>query len=269
MATQANVQRLPSHPDAHREATAGLRALERLFSERKWRDRPEYLRARKRARARMEQVLAAGDDAQLALLTAAAELFCGLRSQLSSSPREYALLARRATELTALTPVALAREIMRSTALLNGLPTDAVLAQLATLIAFAPLRSASLWVLDDADHAVCLRHAGDASPSRTAREMARVMLSGGPLGEGGSRRLVIGAHVGPPRQPLAALIATARPGAGEAGEAFLAEATPMLAAVVERDSLLTANVASERALVASSERKLTRLGFDLHDGPIQ
>jgi signal transduction histidine kinase len=43
----------------------------------------------------------------------------------------------------------------------------------------------------------------------------------------------------------------------------------MLAAVVERDSLLTANVASERALVASSERKLTRLGFDLHDGPIQ
>jgi signal transduction histidine kinase len=43
----------------------------------------------------------------------------------------------------------------------------------------------------------------------------------------------------------------------------------MLAAVLERDSLLAANAASERALVASSERKLTRLGFDLHDGPIQ
>jgi signal transduction histidine kinase len=43
----------------------------------------------------------------------------------------------------------------------------------------------------------------------------------------------------------------------------------MLGSVLERDSLLAGNVASERALVESSERKLTRLGFDLHDGPIQ
>src|SRR5262249_58649599 len=51
--------------------------------------------------------------------------------------------------------------------------------------------------------------------------------------------------------------------------AVLREAKPLLSAVLERDRLLTANAASERALVASSERKLTRLGFDLHDGPIQ
>jgi signal transduction histidine kinase len=43
----------------------------------------------------------------------------------------------------------------------------------------------------------------------------------------------------------------------------------MLGAILERDALLAANAASERALVESSERKLTRLGFDLHDGPIQ
>jgi signal transduction histidine kinase len=43
----------------------------------------------------------------------------------------------------------------------------------------------------------------------------------------------------------------------------------MLGAILERDALLAGNVASERALVESSERKLTRLGFDLHDGPIQ
>ena len=52
-------------------------------------------------------------------------------------------------------------------------------------------------------------------------------------------------------------------------EAFLLEAGPMLGAILERDALLTGNAASERALVESSERKLTRLGFDLHDGPIQ
>jgi signal transduction histidine kinase len=51
--------------------------------------------------------------------------------------------------------------------------------------------------------------------------------------------------------------------------AFLLEAGAMLGAILERDALLTGNAASERALVESSERKLTRLGFDLHDGPIQ
>jgi signal transduction histidine kinase len=43
----------------------------------------------------------------------------------------------------------------------------------------------------------------------------------------------------------------------------------MLGAVLERDALRAENVKSQRMLVESSERKLTRLGFDLHDGPIQ
>jgi signal transduction histidine kinase len=55
----------------------------------------------------------------------------------------------------------------------------------------------------------------------------------------------------------------------ESCQVFLEEAVPMLDAVLERDVLRAVNAASEHALVASSERKLTRLGFDLHDGPIQ
>jgi signal transduction histidine kinase len=47
------------------------------------------------------------------------------------------------------------------------------------------------------------------------------------------------------------------------------ETLTMLAAILERDALLSRNTASERALVEASERKLTRLGFDLHDGPLQ
>jgi signal transduction histidine kinase len=47
------------------------------------------------------------------------------------------------------------------------------------------------------------------------------------------------------------------------------EVAPLLAAILERDALLTNNAESQRSLVESSERKLTRLGFDLHDGPIQ
>jgi len=50
---------------------------------------------------------------------------------------------------------------------------------------------------------------------------------------------------------------------------LLGETAPTLAALVERDALLASNAETERALLEASERKLTRLGFDLHDGPIQ
>jgi signal transduction histidine kinase len=64
-------------------------------------------------------------------------------------------------------------------------------------------------------------------------------------------------------------VGSAKPGMRDGCAFFLAESTSMLGAVLERDVLLAGNAASGRALVESSERKLTRLGFDLHDGPIQ
>jgi signal transduction histidine kinase len=79
----------------------------------------------------------------------------------------------------------------------------------------------------------------------------------------------MGLPVGRWEQPLAALVGSAIPRMREDCHFFLTEAVPMLSAVPERDALLAGNAASERALVQSSERKLTRLGFDLHDGPIQ
>jgi signal transduction histidine kinase len=277
MTRTANVQRRPRSRSndaiAQRAVRSELRLLERAFDEQVWIDERAYARARKRARARAYGVLAFGgasrDEHRVALLVAASELFGGVRAELVGEPCRYAALARRALELTGMPAVALARDLMRSTELLNMLPSDAVQAQLATLIAFAPLRSCSLWVLDEFGAALSHGHVGDGGPSRAARELARSILAGERVEAEGPRRLVVGLPVGRSRQPLAALTATARPMTRGAAEAFLREATPMLAAVIERDSLLTANAASERTLVASSERKLTRLGFDLHDGPIQ
>ena len=42
-----------------------------------------------------------------------------------------------------------------------------------------------------------------------------------------------------------------------------------MAPIVEREHLLEHSSTRERTLVAASERRLMRLGFDLHDGPIQ
>ena len=51
--------------------------------------------------------------------------------------------------------------------------------------------------------------------------------------------------------------------------AYLTEATQALGVVLERELLLDRSRSRERALVSSAERKLMRLAFDLHDGPIQ
>jgi signal transduction histidine kinase len=136
------------------------------------------------------------------------------------------------------------------------------------LAALAPLRSASLWTLDEAEQIQCTLHVGEGSPSRGAKQLAQQLLAG-ESAEPGPRRLLLGLPVGRWRQPLAVLVGSARPGMRDACNAFLLEAAPMLAAILERDALISANAASERVLVQSSERKLTRLGFDLHDGPIQ
>jgi signal transduction histidine kinase len=51
--------------------------------------------------------------------------------------------------------------------------------------------------------------------------------------------------------------------------AFAHEATLALVPILERAIMLERNAERERALVESSERRLLRLGLDLHDGPLQ
>jgi signal transduction histidine kinase len=51
--------------------------------------------------------------------------------------------------------------------------------------------------------------------------------------------------------------------------AYASEAAIALAPLIEFDALLGRNANRERSLTAASERRLTRFGFDLHDGPMQ
>jgi signal transduction histidine kinase len=276
MAPQSNLQSAASrtrrsNTGTHTTARVDLRRLERVFESREWPERRVFLRARKRARALAMDVLGRGfaaDGDQTALLVAAAELFGAMRDELVVSPQDAARLAHQLENATGLSRIALAREVLRSPELLTLLPGVAVEAQLAMLTVFAPLRSASLWALDDAEQVTCVRHVGEGGPSRCAKELAQRLL-GGESAEQGARRQVLGVPLGRWEQPLAALVGSAKPGMGEECGAFLAAAAPMLGAILERDALLAGNAASERTLVQSSERKLTRLGFDLHDGPIQ
>ena len=229
---------------------------------------------RKCARKRALEVLERGGSDRrrgrgVALLVAAAELFGCMRAELTASPSDTARLAGQIEEVLGITRLALAREVLRSPDLLTVSPAAAVDAQLAMLTALAPLRSASLWTLDDAEQIQCVRHIGEGNPSRGAKQLAQRMLAGE-----SDRAELRGACCSGCRW-AAGDSRSRRSSAPQDRErarichAFLVEGVPMLGAILERDALLAANAASERALVESSERKLTRLGFDLHDGPIQ
>ncbi|HLB21730.1 MAG TPA: ATP-binding protein [Solirubrobacteraceae bacterium] len=254
-----------------RALPAELRRLERLFDEIDWPDRRAFLKARRHARKRALETLsvdAAASAMRTALLVASAELFARMRSELTAAPRDAARLADQLEDVMGVSRLALAREVLRAPELLTVSPAAALDAQLGMLTALAPVRSVSLWTLDDAEQIQCARHVGEGNPSRGARQLA-TQLFAGQSADAGARRLLVGLPVGRWRHPLAALVGSARPGMRDACESFLLEAVSMLAAILERDALLGANTSTERTLVESSERKLTRLGFDLHDGPIQ
>ena len=70
-------------------------------------------------------------------------------------------------------------------------------------------------------------------------------------------------------RPYAALVARARGAESDHLDDYLAEAAAALAPLLERASLFDRRVQREHDLVAAGERRLVRLGFDLHDGPLQ
>ena len=69
--------------------------------------------------------------------------------------------------------------------------------------------------------------------------------------------------------PAAALVVRARTDDRDRTSAFLRECAAVLAPLLERRALLARSAQRDQELHAASERRLRRLGFDLHDGPLQ
>src|SRR5437763_177170 len=70
-------------------------------------------------------------------------------------------------------------------------------------------------------------------------------------------------------KPFAALVARGRPETAARLAVYLRELASALTPLFERDMLFERHAARERSLVSGGERRLVRLGFDLHDGPLQ
>jgi len=112
--------------------------------------------------------------------------------------------------------------------------------QVEALLVFADLSHVSLWCGDE-----CLVERGSADAS--APQRTRVVTRW--------------------QRPHAELVAQ---GEGiEDAEPLLVQAAAMLGPAFERASLVDRDVSGREALAQSAERRLRRLGFDLHDGPVQ
>jgi signal transduction histidine kinase len=144
-------------------------------------------------------------------------------------------------------------------------PAVAAELALALLVELAPAAAASLWILDAAGTTTCLVSHGKAPRSRRLREVARAALDGVIAGSAQVHVRVVERW----DRPHAALVARGRGAESEHLEDYLEEAANSLAPILERVSLFDRRVQREHDLVAAGERRLLRLGFDLHDGPLQ
>jgi signal transduction histidine kinase len=136
---------------------------------------------------------------------------------------------------------------------------------LVLLVELSPAAASSLWIVDATGATTCLVGHGKAPCSRRLREVARAVLDGVTAGSSHVHARVVERW----DRPHAALVARGRGGESRHLDEYLAEAAAALAPLLERASLFDRRVQREHDLAAAGERRLMRLGFDLHDGPLQ
>ena len=139
--------------------------------------------------------------------------------------------------------------------------------QLRLLMWLGIASEASLWRADDGNLEPVLS-LGELAESRRARATARDALR-----RGTSLRLLGGrtlrsALVRRFSAPCAAVVARVSEPVSQA-DAYLQATAVALSSIYERELLLERSAERERLLVRAGEQRLMRIGFDLHDGPIQ
>jgi signal transduction histidine kinase len=147
-------------------------------------------------------------------------------------------------------------------------PAAALAVQLKLAEAFGRVDHVSLWTLSPLGGITCVAQVGDAPPPKRPPVLVRraVKRASGPAA---GTRGAIACPVVCWQQTVGALFVRLGPAPRPVAETILASAAEALSPLLERHALLERNAEKEQALVAATERRLARLGFDLHDGPIQ
>jgi signal transduction histidine kinase len=214
---------------------------------------------------------AVGDDLASAWYASAAVVELAAALELDAADIRGAAAA--VAEACAL-PLSAARYVLFSQTagnvrLLELPPLLALEIQLNLLLGLDVLADASVWRRTTNGIECMLVLGSPGEPTRRVRAEAKAVL------RRRSRLSLLGgsqlrsAPVDRFGEPYAAIVGRCGSVDHDVADAFLAEAAAFMSPIVEREHLLEHSSARERTLVAASERRLMRLGFDLHDGPIQ
>jgi signal transduction histidine kinase len=133
---------------------------------------------------------------------------------------------------------------------------------LSLLVRAAPAASASAWVPAGAG-AACIVRVGNGGGEALAQQLLRETGEALPRRAGSNLgiRLVRGGET------VGALVLSAEPGQEELCRQVLRDLADAVTTVLEADRAVAEQ--REPGLAAANERLLVRLGFDLHDGPLQ
>ena len=212
--------------------------------------------------------------ALLALADAAAASLAEGRSDLRGPADLVARIAEESGVAPAAVALALLTRIVMSPQLLQLPPDRAIALQLGTLASLAELRRVSLWSFGRG--AVACRFSsgedGDGADEHAVAEALLGLRSPLPSGARGDLVAATALRAG---APAAVVVGRPSPASTAEVEPFLEVACLALGLVLEREALLQRETPLERdtpadaSLVEAYERRLTRLGLDLHDGPLQ
>jgi signal transduction histidine kinase len=157
--------------------------------------------------------------------------------------------------------------VLRSEYLYELPPRLGLEAQLRMLTAFGPATEASLWTADVAGSISCVLEVG-ATPSRRAAAAARQAVVTNDVATSGRAQL----QAVPIRRwnrPEGAVVIRAPLDGRRSALGYASECARAARPLLELENLLERHAERERSLVQTSDRRLARLGFDLHDGPMQ
>ena len=230
------------------------------------------------ARPRAVRIAAAGGQSEVSDAVAAhvyaADVLAGLAAEGELDPTDTQITAGALAEVCSI-PLAVATfdlflRTVSSPILPELPPVVAAEIQLRLLLHLDIASEVSLWRRASDGDVECIISLGADPADRQVRTEARAAITGrSGIRLVRPRSALRTATVHRSGAAAAAVVARLHGDPGRDVRAYLDEAAAALSPVLERERLLERNTAREQALTNAAENRLTRLGFDLHDGPVQ
>ena len=225
-------------------------------------------RARRRAAAAHAAAATEPEATRLAAAAFVSEVFNGVWLEVPWQLGDATALAQELASASGLGLVTLGLETLSHPGLLQLPPEVAVRTHLGILAAFAPAQQVAFWSIDGRGRVECALRLGGSRLVAGGRAFVEDVLAAPPA-VSAVRGVLVAAPVLRWQQPHAVVLVQARRGHEATCAALVERAALMLAPLLERQDILVGGARAEHVLGEATERRLTRLGLDLHDGPLQ